>query len=93
MAISIGATDPEQILFQYLQSGSLKVGFVAAVNPDDNFDASVSNFQDRVNNNQVPYFTLLGSSLTVNGQSSTSSSANLGLILGITIPLVVLCNY
>lgn len=53
---------------------------------------NINDLSNTITNNigTLPDFTVLSSSLVVTGGTTSLGAANLGLILGITVPLLVL---
>lgn len=89
-----GITNPDQAVTNSLTTGSVTVNMNLAAGANDNFDAFVSNYQSNVDNNNVDGLTVVSSSNVVNNQDTSSDdSTNLGLILGISIPLVILRTF
>jgi hypothetical protein len=80
-------TDLENIILQSIGLGSLVVQTLLVSSPSQDFTSFSNSIASNIN--QLPGFTVLSSSLTVNGAES-STTPNLGLILGITVPLVLL---
>jgi hypothetical protein len=86
------SADIDKILLLAMKVGSLNVEFVLGA-PDTVDPATfASSFQQKLTSGKFEGFALLKADTTYNGVTTTSESsgANLGLILGITVPLVVL---
>ena len=85
-------TNPDKIIFNSVTSGSVilsgNIGVAGSTNPNNVLSAANS---ITTSNTAVGSFNLIGASYSANGfTSSTSSGANLALILGVCIPLVVI---
>lgn len=87
-----GITDPDQTVTNSLTSGSITTDMTLGNSPGGNFDTIVGNYQSNVGANNLNGLNILSSSTSIQGQTTTTSddSVNLGLILGISIPLVIL---
>jgi hypothetical protein len=90
----ITVTDSERLVLRSLKIGSLLADVDMAADPGQDIDAFSS--QITTNIATLPDFEVISSSVVTFGTTTTSSSlasANLGLILGIAIPLLILRTF
>ena len=89
-----GSTNPNQIACSSLTASSISTDTEVSAQPTDDFTTFQTNYLNNVNSgNTVDGMTVVSSSSTVSDTTTTTSddnSANLGLILGVSIPLVIL---
>lgn len=84
----------DQIIANSLTSGSIKTSMVIAADPNQDFSSFTTSYQNNIDNGNLDGLTIISSSNTINNQEeattvSSTISANLGLILGISIPLFI----
>lgn len=86
-----GTSDPDQISFETMTFGSININADIACNRVDDCSTWASDTTSNLNNMQVSGLSAYVSSVTPqNIQANDDSSVNLGLLLGVSIPLVVL---
>lgn len=88
---ALGISDNSRIIVTSLAWGSIVFSSTVAGDPSSDFTTFSNNFQ--TSTSTLADFSVVGTSLVINGATTSSSSANSALILGITIPLVVLRIY
>lgn len=77
----------------YLYISSINIKTIIPVTDGSDLTAFSSNYQSKLQN--IADFKLISKNIVINGDTSTSSSTSidLGLILGVSIPLIILRNY
>ena len=86
-----GTSDPDRIMFQTMTFGSININVDMAGSPgDDNSKWADDTTNNLGNMNVAGLSAIVSSTTTQNIQANDDSSVNLGLLLGVSIPLVVL---
>ena len=87
-----GTSDPDRIVLQTMTFGSIIINTDIAANPGDDLNAWANGTISSLANMDVGGLSVVSSTATPQNieTPSAESSVNLGLLLGVSIPLVVL---
>ena len=86
-----GSTNFDQAVATFMRTGSIEIGVNVAAQPNEDFATMSSTLIGNIQNNNLQGLNVLSSTNTVNNaDTSTDDGVNLGLILGISIPIFIL---